>query len=85
MCTASDCKLCFEAGQLIVRVLIVQFSVRLPLPTPSNLISSRGNRTPSAGRYMLTYMDEDTLIGRAQTGAGVFIFQRADEPLDALA
>jgi hypothetical protein len=42
-------------------------------------MSETSNRGGSTGRYLLTYMDEKVLIGRAQTGAGVFIFERVDE------
>ena len=33
----------------------------------------------AVGRYMLTYMDDDTLIGRAQQGAGTFVFKRVGD------
>ena len=28
---------------------------------------------------MLTYLDDDTLIGRAQQGAGTFVFKRVED------
>jgi hypothetical protein len=58
-----------------------QAACKVPLPTPSNMSAGKSQAT---GRYMLTYLDEDTLIGRAQAGSGTFIFQRVDESdLDA--
>jgi hypothetical protein len=54
----------------------VQFMVKVPLPTLSNVAQGRGQ---AAGRYLLSYMDDSMLIGRAQTGAGTFIFERANE------
>lgn len=53
----------------------MQFNIRIPLPTASNI----SNANPAVtGKYKLTYCDEDLLIGRAQVGGGVFIFEKAD-------
>lgn len=49
-----------------------QFGLRLPLPQAALTAG-----TDVVGRYMLTYMDGDCLVGRAQAAGGVFIFDRA--------
>ena len=54
----------------------MQAALKLPLPVPSGVSGADG---PTAGRYLLSYMDDRVLIGRAQAGAGVFIFERVDE------
>ena len=54
-----------------------QFNLKIPLVTPSAFQDSTGQQ-PAVGRYMLSYLDDDTLIGRSQTGGGSFIFQRAE-------
>jgi hypothetical protein len=36
-------------------------------------------RQPVGLNYMLTYLDDDMLIGRAQGNGGVFVFTRAAE------
>lgn len=53
----------------------MQFDVRIPLPTASNLSRTSSRVT---GKYNLTYCDQSMLIGRAQVGGGIFIFERAD-------
>ena len=59
----------------------MQLALRVPLPTPSNI--SAGS-SYAVGRYMLSYLDDDTLLGRAQAGSGVFIFKKVDDgDLDA--
>lgn len=50
----------------------MQFKVSVPLPTQSRL--ARGDSS-ATGKYMLSYCDEDMLVGRALSG-GVFIFER---------
>jgi len=54
----------------------VQFNLAIPLVTPSAL--SSGSASQAVGQYMLSYLDDDTLIGRSQVGGGTFIFRRAD-------
>ena len=56
----------------------MQFRVRVPLPTPSNTASGIAQEQ-AAGRYMLSYLDEDMLVGRAQAGSGTFIFKKVDD------
>lgn len=55
-------------------------SINIPLTTPSGLLGQ--NASSSSGRgvgsYMLTYLDDDMLIGRAQGSGGTFIFVRED-------
>lgn len=52
-----------------------QLSVRVPfLPRPTFLSSSSPG--PVGLNYLLTYLDEDTLIGRAQGNGGTFIFSK---------
>lgn len=56
---------------------VQEFTFKVPLSTPSNI--QQGERARQAeGRYMLSYLDDDTLIGRAQAGGGSFVFRRAD-------
>lgn len=55
----------------------MQAALKLPLPTPSGV--SGGTDSPAAGRYLLSYMDDRVLIGRAQAPSGVFIFERVDD------
>jgi hypothetical protein len=52
----------------------VQFVLRIPLPQ-----AVLGDSRRAVGRYMLTYLDEDHLIGRAQAGGGTFVFDRAPD------
>ncbi|KAL4419383.1 hypothetical protein ABPG77_002910 [Micractinium sp. CCAP 211/92] len=57
---------------------IQQLSLRVPLTTrvPG---SSSDQQRPVGLNYMLTHLDEDMLIGRAQGNGGVFIFTREVE------
>jgi hypothetical protein len=56
----------------------MQAALQLQLMTPSRGTES-GSQDGTSGRYLLTYMDDRILIGRAQAGAGVFIFERIDD------
>jgi hypothetical protein len=58
--------------------LPLQLRLSAPLPTPSRLSSSGGFG------YLLTYLDEEVLVGRAQGSGGVFVFTR-DAPASAAA
>lgn len=49
-----------------------EFKYSVPLPTPSRL---SGGNTATTGKYTLSYMDDEILIGQAVSG-GVFIFER---------
>ena len=55
-----------------------QFRLRLPLQTRLPHASSRSMQV-GAGEYLLTYLDDDMLIGRAEQG--VFIFSREPHTL----
>lgn len=63
---------------------IKQLSLRVPLTTRVPGASSDQQR-PVGLNYMLTHLDEDMLIGRAQGNGGVFIFTREveEEPSNA--
>jgi hypothetical protein len=56
-------------------VCCAQFSLRVPLSTRLPGASS-GSAAPVGINYLLTYLDEDMLIGRAQGSGGTFIFVR---------
>lgn len=63
----------------------LQLNVRLPLTTPSQLGNSSSSSEGRSGRmrqrgfgeYVLSYIDDDMLIGTASQGT--FIFERAFE------
>ncbi|KAL4439780.1 hypothetical protein ABPG75_002781 [Micractinium tetrahymenae] len=57
---------------------IKQLSLRVPLTTRVPGASS-SQQAPVGLNYMLTHLDEDMLIGRAQGNGGVFIFTREFE------
>ena len=47
----------------------MQLNIRIPLPTASNL-----RQGTAVGQFLLSYLDDDMLIGRAENGT--FIFER---------
>lgn len=47
----------------------LQLNIRIPLPTASNL-----RQGTAVGQFLLSYLDDDMLIGRAENGT--FIFER---------
>lgn len=58
----------------------VQFKLRVPLQgqLPTALQDSARGITKNVGaEYLLTYLDDDTLIGRQTGPGGTFIFERA--------
>jgi hypothetical protein len=74
------------APQMLLLQALRDLNVYLPLPgvgrdasAPSDGVLGAAN----AGAYLLSFCDPDVLLGRALTGGGLFIFQRAqpDAPL----
>lgn len=67
--------------RLLQEVKNLRFTV--PLRTPSTLLGAvhretgSTGRAPRGGQYLLTYLDDDMLIGRSVLGRGTFIFERA--------
>ncbi len=57
----------------------MQFNVRVPLrnalPAPLADVNERVTRRIGS-EYLLTYLDDDTLVGRQTGPGGSFIFQR---------
>jgi hypothetical protein len=53
--------------------------VSVPLRTQPPFVSSSSSPTPVGFNYLLTYLDEDMLVGRAQGNGGTFIFSREVE------
>ncbi len=47
-----------------------------PSSGSSRVHSSQARQSGNQGEYLLTYLDDDMLIGRQQAGAGTFIFER---------
>lgn len=50
----------------------MQFKASVPLPSPSRL---SGGDSRATGKYLLSYCDDEMLVGRASSG-GVYIFER---------
>lgn len=67
-----------------VLMAIQEFRLRLPLNTRAaanvvEAVASGGaqpRRSAAGGFYLLSYLDEDMLVGRQQAGGGTFIFMR---------
>ncbi|PSC69282.1 Amino acid permease 2 isoform A [Micractinium conductrix] len=59
---------------------IKQLSLRVPLTTRLPTAAS-SQALPAGLNYMLTHLDDDMLIGRAQGNGGTFIFTREAAPL----
>jgi hypothetical protein len=62
-------------NQLILSALNERNIIEIPLTTRSSSVNSTTQR-PRGINYALTYLDEDTLVGRAQGNGGTFIFVR---------
>lgn len=57
----------------------MQFQLRVPFRSAQQVANMAvSNRGVSAG-YLLTYLDQDMLIGRATGLGGTFIFERGAE------
>lgn len=68
---------------LAIKELELRFPLRGAITSiggPGSSQSSGGGAGAAVGSYLLSYMDEDMLIGRASASGGTFIFQRSDEP-----
>lgn len=57
----------------------MQFQVRVPFRSAQQLSNAATARQSIAANYLLTYLDEDMLIGRATGLQGSFIFMRETE------
>jgi hypothetical protein len=75
------------APQMWLLQALREFNITLPLPGAGRAIDARPEDTAdgllgavaNGGAYLLGYNDSDTLVGRALTGGGMFIFTRASE------
>lgn len=64
--------------QLSLEALQFFQNFQVSVPLERNADGTSGSRGVGGGRYILTYLDDDTLIGRATAPTGSFIFERAD-------
>lgn len=63
------------------RAFLVQFQVEVPFSFPRG----QNGRSNFAGEYLLTYLDEDTLVGQQTGGGGYFIFEKEVEQIRSTA
>lgn len=64
----------FSLRSILNVAAFLQLAVKIQLPTAPGRNGSVGPTRGAQGEYLLSYLDEDTLIGRAQQG--IFIFER---------
>jgi hypothetical protein len=79
------------APQMWLLQALRELNITLPLPGAGRAIDAGPEdvdgllgTVANGGAYLLGYCDEDTLVGRALTGGGLFIFKRDVQPQAAM-
>eukprot|EP00798_Chlamydomonas_sp_ICE-L_P011599 gene11599-34303_t len=54
---------------------IKEFKFRLPISTPQQIVAALGGPSQVSAGYLVTYLDEDMLIGRATGLGGTYLFK----------